>query len=93
MVDVVTKLAREGVLCELLYGDDIVMISETIDGCMNKFIKWKEASEHKGLKINLNNTKVMVNGGITKDSLSKCKDDPCEVSSLRVKTNSLLCGK
>ena len=45
MVDVVTELIREGSPSELLYGDDIVLTSETIKGLGNKFIKWKEAFE------------------------------------------------
>ena len=34
---------------------------------------------------------MMVNGGITKDGLSKCKVDPCGICSLRVKADSVLC--
>ena len=41
VVDVVTEFAREGVL------------SETIDALWKKFLKWKEAFESKGLKVNL----------------------------------------
>ena len=33
----------------------------------NKFLKWKEAFECLGLKVNLGKTKVMVSGSITKD--------------------------
>ena len=36
-VDVVIELAREGVLVEFLYTDDLLFMSETIDGLMNKF--------------------------------------------------------
>ena len=36
-------------------------------------------------------TKVMVNGDITKDCMSKSNVDPCGVCSLRVKANSLFC--
>ena len=43
VADVVTELAREGVLSELLYADDLVMMSETIKGLSNYFFKWKEA--------------------------------------------------
>ena len=43
VVDVVTELAREGVLSELLYADDLVLMSETIDGLRTMFMKWKEA--------------------------------------------------
>ena len=38
-------------------------------GLGNKFLKWKEAFESKGLKVNLWETKVMVCGGITKDGM------------------------
>ena len=31
MVVVITELAREGVLSELLYDDDLVLVYETID--------------------------------------------------------------
>ena len=53
MVDVVTELAREGVLSEWLYADGLVLMSETIEGLRNKFVKGKEACESKGLKNNL----------------------------------------
>ena len=37
VVDVVTEFAREGMLSELLYTDDSVLVSETIKGLRNKF--------------------------------------------------------
>ena len=55
------------------------------------FLRWKEAFESKGLKVDLGKAKVMVCGGITKDSMSKSKVDPCWVCFLRVKANSVLC--
>ena len=51
VVDVVTELAREGVFGELLYADDLVLMSETIDGLRNKFLRWKESFVSKGLKV------------------------------------------
>ena len=68
-----------------------VLVGETIEGLRNKFLKWKEAFENKGLKVNLGKIKVMVCGGITKDGMSKSKVDPCGVCTLRVKANSVLC--
>ena len=42
VVDVVTVLAREGVLSELLYADDLVLMSETIKVLLNKFMNgWR----------------------------------------------------
>ena len=55
------------------------------------FLKWKEAFESNGLKVNLENTKLMVSSGITQDGFSKCKVDPFCVCSLRLETNSVLC--
>ena len=91
VVDVVTEFAIEGVLSELLYADDLVLMSETIEGLRNKFFKWNEAFESKGLKVNLGKTKVMVCGSITKVGMSKSKIDPFGVCSLRAKANSVLC--
>ena len=81
VVDVVTEFARDGVLSELLHADDLVLMSETIKGLRNKFLKWKEAFESKSLKVKLGKTKVMVSSGITKDGMSKGKVDSCWVSS------------
>ena len=50
----------ECALSELLYADDLVLMSETIEGLGNKFLKWKKAFERKGLKVNLGKTKVML---------------------------------
>ena len=90
MVDVVTEFAREDALSEL-YADDLVLMSETIEGLRNKFLKWKEAFESKCLKVKIWKTKVMICGEIKKDGMSKSKVDPCGVCSLRVKANSVLC--
>ena len=90
-VDVVTKFAREGALSELLYADDLVLMSDIIEGLRNKFLRWREAFESMGLKVNLGKITVMVCSGIIKDGVSKSKVDPCWVCSLRVKANSVLC--
>ena len=90
VVDVI-EFTREGALIELLYVDDLVLMSETIEGLRNKFLKWKESFESNCLKVNLGKTKVVVSGGITKDDMSTSKVDPGGVCSLRVKGNSVLC--
>ena len=62
MVDVVTENERNG-LSEMLYADDFVLMSEMMEGLREKFWKWKEAFESKGLKVNLGKTKKLVSGG------------------------------
>ena len=63
----------EVALSELLYADNLVLMSETMEGLWNKFLKWKEAFQSKGLNANLGKTKVMVSGGITKDGMLRVK--------------------
>ena len=41
VVDVNTEFARVGALSELIYADDLVLISETIEELRDKFLKWK----------------------------------------------------
>ena len=59
-----------------MYADDLVMISETIEGLRIMFLKWKGALESNGFRVNLGKTKVMVCSGIAKDDMSKRKVDP-----------------
>ena len=81
----------EGVISELLYADDLVLMSETFVGLKNKFLEWKEAFESKVLKVNIGKSKVMVSDSIKKDGMPKSKVDLCWVCCLRVKANSVLC--
>ena len=90
VVDVVIEFATEGVLSEMLYADDLVLMSDTIDGLMNMFLKWKEPFESKGFKVTLWKTKVMDSSSIINYGMSKSKVDLCGVCSLRVRANSVL---
>ena len=91
VIDVVTENAREGLMSEILYADDLVLISETMEGVRGKFRKWKEAFENKGMKVNLGKTKLMVSGPEGEVSVSKVH--PCGVCGKRVMANAVLCGK
>ena len=93
VVDVVTEVARDGVQSESLHADDFVVMSETIKGLRDKFLKWKEAIESKSLKVHLEKTKAMVSCRITQDGLSKSKVGPCSVCSSTVKANTILRGR
>ena len=39
VVDVVTEYVKNGALSELLYAYDLVLMSETIEGLRNKFLR------------------------------------------------------
>ena len=87
-VDVITENARTGVVNELLYTDDLVIMSEDMK---ERFWNWKDALESKGLKVNTKKTKLMVSG--PEGELFKSKIGPCGVCGGRVMANSVLCTK
>ena len=45
VVDVVTENAREGLMKEVLYADDLVLMSEIMEGLKERFLKWRSALE------------------------------------------------
>ena len=48
VVDVVTKHAREGLLNEILYTDDLLLMSESLEDLRERFVRWRSAFEGKG---------------------------------------------
>ena len=89
-VDVITENAM-GVVNELLYADDLVIMSEDMEDLKERFWNWKDALESKGLKVNTRKTKIMVSE--SEGELFKSKIDPCGVCGRRVMANSVLCTK
>ena len=90
VVDVVIELAR-CVLSELLYADDLIQTSETIEGQRKMFLELKESFECTSLYANLGETKVMVSGSITNDGFSMSGVEHCVVFSFSIKAISVLC--
>ena len=70
-VDVISENAREGLMNKILFADDLVLMSESMENLKEKFLQLKETFESKGLKVNLKKTKVLVNG--SKSSYSRVK--------------------
>ena len=91
VVYVITENARRGVVNELLYADDLVVMSEDMEDLKERFWNWKDALESKGLKVNTIETKLMVSG--SEGELFKSKIDPYGVCGRRVMANSVLCTK
>ena len=85
---VVTEGARNGLLSEMLHADDLVLMSETMEGLREKFWKWKDAFEGKLVKVNFGKTKVVGSGAEGQMSVSKV--DPCGICGKRVMAN-LVC--
>ena len=91
VVDVITENARKSVVNELLYADDLVIMSKDMEDLKERFWNWKDALESKGLKVNTRKTKLMVSG--SEGKLYKSKIDPCGVCGRRDMANSVLCTK
>ena len=64
---------------------------ESIENLKEKFLKWKEAFENKGLKINLKKIKLRVNA--SKGEVLQSKVDPCAKCGKRVMANSVMFTK
>ena len=90
VVDVITENAR-GVVNEILYADDLVIMSEDMGDLKKRFWNRKDAMKSKGLKVNTRKTKLMVSG--SEGELFKSKIYPCGVCGRRVMANSVLCTK
>ena len=89
VVDVITESVRNGLMSEMLYADDLVLTSETMEALREKFWKWKEAFKSRGLKVNLRKSKVVVSGAEGEVTVSKI--DPCGICGKPVMANSVLC--
>ena len=84
-----TKEGRRGVW-ELLYADDLVITAESRAEAINRFNSWKEEVSRRGLRVNMEKTKVMVTGGPPKRRREEGRY-PCSCCGRGVGVNSVLC--
>ena len=88
---VVMENAKVGLIKEILYADDWVLMSQTMEGLRKRFLKWISALEGKGLKMNLEKTKVIV--CVLESEVMWSRIDPCGICGKRVTVNSVLSTK
>jgi len=74
---------------ELLYADDLVVIAETED-LVKRLNEWKNNVENRGMRVNMNKTKVMIHEERQKP-LQKAAIWPCGVCGRGVGCNSIQC--
>ena len=43
-----------------MYADDLVLIAETEEDLIKRLNEWKNNVENKGMRVNMNETKVMI---------------------------------
>ena len=75
---------------DLLYADDLVLTGESKEEVERMFIVWKRALERKGLKVNMDKTKMMVSGSKEIKPMQSGRY-PCAVCGRGVGVNSILC--
>jgi len=51
---------------EFLYTDDLAVIAETEDDLIKRLNEWMDSVENRGVRINMNKTKVTINGSVYK---------------------------
>jgi len=62
---VMEALSREftvALSCELLNADNLIVIAETEDDQIKRLNEWKDNVENRGMRVNMNKSKVMVSG-------------------------------
>ena len=89
VVDAVSEHAREALLNEILYADDLVLISENLEDLRERFQRWRDALESKKLRINIRKTKMMVSGA--EGEVVRSRVDPCGICGKRVVSNAVWC--
>ena len=91
VLEALSREFRAGVPWEDLYADDLVIIADSLEECVNRLLIWREAMEKKGLRVNAGKTKVMICGtGL--DLLQSSGEYPCAVCHTGVGNNSIYCN-
>ena len=89
VLEALSRELRIDVPWELLYADDLVLISESLDDCISKFKKWKLEIENEGLRMNSKETKFMLFGS---EYLRDSGAFPCSICRKGAGVNSVFCS-
>ena len=76
-MDALREDVRDGSLMELLYAGNLVLCGESLNEVMEKYERWKNAVQGKGLRVNVDKTKDMQLLFGKKSGVSEV--DPCGV--------------
>ena len=90
-MDEVTKDIREGVVKEILYADDFVLVGDNWKELEFRYARWKKALQDKGMKINVGKTKAFyTRRNFVRMQIRKY---PCSVCGKGMGRNSVQCTK
>ena len=90
---VIEALSREftvGCPWKVLYADDLVLMAEILEDLKKKLTIWKDNIEAKGLRVNVNKTKLVCskqNAPVKSDPVKW----PCSICRIGVCINSIFC--
>ena len=60
VMEAISREFRVTLPWELLYADDLVLIAETEDDLIKRLNEWKDNVENRGMRVNMNKSKVMI---------------------------------
>ncbi|XP_060771234.1 uncharacterized protein slc22a21 isoform X2 [Neoarius graeffei] len=91
VLEALSREFRTGCPWELLYADDLVISSDSLEELLERLRLWKIGLESKGLRVNMSKTKILMSG----PNLNSLKDSgkhPCAVCRKGVGSNSIFCN-
>jgi len=91
-MEAISREFRVDLPWELLYADDLVVIVETEEDLIKRLNEWKNNVENRGMRVNINRTKVMISGERQKP-VQKAARCPCGVCGRGVGSDSIQCQK
>ena len=62
VMEAISREFRVALPWELLYADDLVVIAETEEDLIKRLSEWKNNVENRGMRVNMNKTKVIISG-------------------------------
>jgi len=99
-MEAISKEFRVALPWELLYADDLVVIAESEDDLFKRLNDWKDNMQIRGMRVNINKTKVMITSRTSEANVEGCKVAikiqkaarwPCSVCGRGVGSNSIQC--
>ena len=62
VMEAISREFRVALPWELLCADELAVIAETEEEVIKRLNEWKDSVERKGMRVNMNKTKVMISG-------------------------------
>ena len=91
VMEAISREFRVALPWELLYADDLVVITETEEYLIKRLNEWKNNVEKRDMRVNMNKTKVMISAERQKP-VQKAARWPCGVCGRGVGNNSIQCN-